>query len=292
MIDFTSTLQIFLPLGLALMMFVLGMNVTLDDFKEVKRQPKAFILGLSLQLLLLPALAWCVILVANLFIDVPLIISVGLILLAACPGGATSNAISQLSGGNSALSVSMTAFVSLVIPFILPSLFILQVSLLGQQVDKFSIPILLTMSKLLLVTVFPILLGMTTRCFASDFCQRYKSGAEVISSWLFIVIVCLLITNNFSKLIEVGALMAVLCLSLCMLAISITFYISKKTNLDRREAKTLQIEVGIQNAAMGMFIANDLLNWSDLALISLCYGVLMNIPALYFVFDYKKLSKL
>ncbi|RYV00810.1 Na(+)-dependent transporter [Shewanella sp. OPT22] len=288
MIDFTSMLQIFLPLALALMMFVLGMNVTVEDFKSVQQQPKAFFLGVSLQLLLLPALAWCVILVANLFIEVPLLISIGLILLAACPGGATSNVISQLSGGNSALSLSMTAFVSLVLPFILPSLFIFQASLLGSQVDRFSIPILPTTAKLLLVTVIPVFLGMTTRYISSEFCDRYKNSAEAISSWLFVVIVCLLISNNFAKLIEVGALMAVLCLSLCVLATAMTFYISKKANLDRRETKTLQIEVGIQNAAMGIFIANDLLNWSELALISLCYGVLMNIPAFYFVLRYKK----
>ena len=279
--------QLFLPLALALMMFVLGMNVKIDDFKKITKHPKALILGVTLQLVLLPILAWVVILIAGSFVEIPKLISVGIILLAACPGGATSNTISQLAGGSSALSVSMTVIVSLIVPFILPTLFVFQISLLGKEVNEFAIPIATTTLKLLAVTVVPVLLGSLVRRYVRALTQRHRRYAEICSSWLFIVVVCLIIVSNFAKLVNVGLLMAFLCLSLCLSAIIVTFFISNKAKLTIKEIKTLQIEVGIQNAAMGIFIASDLLKWSELALVPLCYGVLMNLPVIYFVWKRK-----
>ena len=287
MTDFNLFTQALLPVALALMMFVLGLNVRLSDFKKITLHPKAFLIGVSLQLVLLPVLAWGIITIANSVTHVPALVSMGLILLALCPGGATSNAISQLSGGNPALSVSMTFVVSLVVPFILPALFVLQVKWLGQQIHEFDVPLLQTTVKLFIISVIPVFLGMLVTKFARQITVRHKKAAKVFSTWLFVLVVCLLIANNVSELVDVGLLAAVLCLALCISAILVTFYITNKAKLNQFEIKTLQIEVGIQNAAMGIFVAVELLNWSELALIPLCYGILMNIPALFFIFSHK-----
>ena len=291
MVDFNLFIQALLPVALALMMCVLGLNVSVSDFRDVKQNPKAFFIGVSLQLLLLPVLAWVVILFANSFTHVPALLSIGLILLALCPGGATSNVISQLSGGNAALSISITAVNSLITPLILPLSFAFQVSWLQQDIKAFDIPLLSTTAKLLVISIVPVLLGMVVSKFAKTFTKKHKTAAEGFSTWLFLTVVCLLIINNLTRLVEVGVLMAIMCLSLCILAMLVTVFIANKANLDRHKIKTLQVEVGIQNAAMGIFVATELLNWSELALIPLCYGVLMNIPALYLIFSRKFSNK-
>jgi bile acid:Na+ symporter, BASS family len=109
MIDVQLLTQAVLPITLALMMLTLGLALTLNDFRRIFNEPKAVLLGVTLQLVLLPAIAWGLIALTGLFIPLSLVVVIGLIILAACPGGATSNVISHLSGGDGALSISMTA---------------------------------------------------------------------------------------------------------------------------------------------------------------------------------------
>ena len=131
--------QVILPLALALMMFSMGLSLSKRDFVRVFSYPKAIVIGVLLQLLLLPAIAWGIILSANAFAPLAQVTAIGLLILAACPGGASSNIISHLSGGNGALSISMTAVVSLLIPFLLPLSLALQLSWLDGDRHSASI---------------------------------------------------------------------------------------------------------------------------------------------------------
>ncbi len=191
MTEFSFYIKLLLPAALALMMFTVGLNVSVDDFKKVKQHHKAFLIGVTLQTLLPPLIAWAVIIAANGFIRIPALISAGLILTAICPGGATSNSVSQLSGGNAALSVSMTAAVSLITPLLLPALFAFQLSWLGRRVNEFDVPLLPAAMKLLAISVIPVSLGMIFSNCARSFTERYKGRAETFSIRLFLIIVCL-----------------------------------------------------------------------------------------------------
>ena len=291
--------QIVLPISLALMMFAMGLSLTLADFRRVVKFPKAFVLGLSLQLLLLPLLAWLLIWAVGLVVTVPLLLASGLIILAACPGGATSNIISHLSGGDGALSISMTAVVSLLAPFILPLLLTWQLGLLelwvadphstaSTQTLTLQLPILKTLMQLMVVTVVPVLLAMLVRHHFQVWVAKHESFIRRSSTWLFLALILGLLLTNANKLMAMGWLVAFMCLSLCLLTMLLAFVLSRVVGVDKRTQTTLMIESGIQNAGTGMFIAAVLLQNPTLALIPLIYGLLMNLPAVVMIMQGRK----
>ena len=275
--------QILLPVMLAIMMFSMGLSLTLADFKRTAEYPELMISGVLMQLLLLPVLAWGLILFVGLFYSVPTIIAFGILILAACPGGATSNVISHLSGGDSALSVSMTAIVSLLVPFIVPFSLAYQLSWLGGDSISIQLPIIKTVLQLMVVTIIPVLMAMLLRHYWSDKIIRIEPFFRQTSGIIFILLVFSLLIIQWPKLKEMGALAAGLCLALCLLAMATSYLIAKIQEFSPRVRKTLSIEVGIQNAGTGIFIAAVLLNNPELALIPLTYGLVMNIPALILI---------
>jgi len=286
MMEFTQLLsQVILPIALALMMFAMGLSLTTADFKRVVEYPKAFWLGISMQLVLLPLLAWGLLSLFGMLTTVPVLVASGIIILAACPGGATSNIISHLSGGNGALSISMTAVVSLVVPFILPFSLGWQLSLLGGDSgpdQALQLPIVKTLMQLLVVTVVPVVGAMWLRHKYSDWVLKHEPKVHRFSSLLFIALVLSLMISNWPKLM-MGWLVGALSLSLCVLVMVLASSASRLMKFDERTQITLMVETGIQNAGTGIFIAAALLGNPQLALIPLVYGLLMNIPAVMLI---------
>ena len=285
--DFAQLLsQVILPIALALMMFAMGLSLTLADFKRVVEYPKAFWLGICMQLFLLPLLAWGLLSLFGLLTPIPVLVASGFIILAACPGGATSNIISHLAGGNGAMSISMTALVSLLVPFILPFSLGWQLSLLseGSGPDQaLQLPIMKTLMQLLVVTVVPVLGAMWLRHKYSDWVLKHEPKVRRFSSLLFIALVLGLMISNWPKLISMGWLVGALSLCLCVLVMMLASYVSRLMKLDEKTQLTLMVETGIQNAGTGIFIAAGLLGNPQLALIPLVYGLLMNIPAIMLI---------
>ena len=279
--------QLILPIALALMMFSMGLALTFSDFRRVQAFPRPAILGILMQLLLLPVIAWAMILLLALWIEVPQVLAFGILILAACPGGATSNVISYLAGGDSALSISMTAVVSLLMPFILPISLAYQLSWLGGDPLGIQLPIVKTIMQLLLVTVAPVLLAMALRYYWPKTIIKVEPVFRRVMGFLFFLLVVLLLLVQWPQLKQLGDFILVLCialsLSLCIVAMGISYWIAKQQGFDRRTGKTLAIEVGIQNAGTGIFIAAVLLQNSEMALIPLTYGLVMNIPALILI---------
>ncbi len=271
--------QVVLPITLAIMMFAMGLSLTPNDFKRISVLPKAAITGIMMQLLLLPLIAWALILIFGLFTTIPVILSFGLLILASCPGGATSNVISHLAGGDGALSISMTAVVSLLVPFIVPVSLSYQLSWLGGDTLNIELPILKTIMQLILITAFPVLLAMLLRHHFPKKVMALEPAFKKISGGIFIALVIALTITQWPQLKTLGIEVVILCLSLCLLAMLAAYLTAKSQGFDIPTQKTLTIEVGIQNSGTGMFIAAVLLNSPELALISLLYGLLMNIPA-------------
>ncbi|MBL4798616.1 MAG: bile acid:sodium symporter family protein [Oleispira sp.] len=289
--------QLVLPIVLALMMLAMGLSLTLNDFRRIIRYPKAALLGIVMQLLLLPLIAWSLILIIKTFIPLSLELSqllfLGLLILAACPGGATSNVISYLAGGDVALSISMTAIVSLLVPFVIPISLAYQFSWLGMggEVIALYLPFAKTVMPLLLVTVFPVVLGMTLRHYWTNAIIKWEPLVGKVTGLIFVCLILALIVVQWTKLQDMGIGIALLCLSLCTFSMLVAYAIAGFTGLQYKIKKTLVIEVGFQNAGTGMFIAAVLLDSPSLALVPLMYGLVMNLPALMLIVINRQLNK-
>jgi BASS family bile acid:Na+ symporter len=270
--------QVVLPLSLALMMFSLGLSLTVNDFRRIVISPRPALVGISMQLLLLPVIAGLLIALVQLFMPLSHELIVGLLILAACPGGATSNIISHLSGGDGALSISMTAVVSFLVPFILPFSLALQLSWWGENI-RVELSLIKTVLQLLLITVIPVLLAMTIRWYWPNRVIMLEPFVRKLSGLIFILLVLSLMYGQWPQLQMIGMSVAVLCLALCVGSMLSAYLLARWQGFDRKVIKTLSIEVGIQNAGTGMFIAAVVLNQPELALVPLMYGLVMNIPA-------------
>ena len=273
--------QVMLPLVLGLVMLGMGLSLQLKDFKAVLAKPKAAIIGFLLQLFLLPILALFII---NVF-TLNQTASAGLFLLALCPGGATSNLFSFIAKGNLALSVCLTGIVSMLSPFILPLTFFAFIHYNGNIDNQyFNLPLLPAIKKLALVTLLPTFVGMCIRYFADEWSQRVIPLIKKGSTIAMLLVICALIFTNLTVLPAMFSLHGVAVMTLCILALSITYFITGKLNVNDTDRKTIALEVGIQNAGTAMVIALSIMHQPSLATIPLMYGLLMNIPAFSFVY--------
>ncbi|MBQ0731648.1 MAG: bile acid:sodium symporter family protein [Oleispira antarctica] len=270
--------QLVLPISLALMMFSLGLSLSANDFRRIAVSPRPAIVGIAMQLLLLPLIAWILLIAVQWFMPISNELILGLIILAACPGGATSNIISHLSGGDGALSVSMTAVVSLLMPFILPLSLALQLAWWDETLSV-DFPVMKTVMQLLLITVIPVLLGMLTRGRWLVVVIRLEPTVRKLTALMFVLLVLFLMFEQWPQLNVLGFEVAALCLSLCLCSMFAAYLFARCLSFDNKVIKTLSIEVGVQNAGTGIFIAIGVLNQPILALVPLMYGLVMNIPA-------------
>ncbi|PSU88244.1 Na(+)-dependent transporter [Photobacterium kishitanii] len=274
-----AMLTIILPLSLAWMMYCVGLTLKLDDFKRIRSFPLKITAGLITQLIGLPIIAYGFIH----FLGLPEPIAIGLWLLALAPGGASSNTITYLSGGDTALSISMTALSSLIIPFSLPLMlpFVLT--------DAYLVmPIKMAILQLVVVTILPTTIGMVMRAYISaiwfkDFIK--VSGKSALWVLFFTVFVTLL--ANLSVFEQLFSIASVAVLSLCICGGALGAIVAKIIGGDNTVIKTFSIEVGIQNAGTAIFVAVVQLQRPDLAVTPLLYGILMNIPALMLIYWHK-----
>jgi len=273
-------LTVALPIALAWMMFCVGITLTVGDFKRVAQFPGRVLLGLSAQLLGLPLLAFVMIWLFAL----PEPVAIGLWLLALAPGGASSNAITHMSGGDSALSITMTAISSLVIPLSVP----LMLSLVVPD-TQLIYPLKTAILQLTAVTLVPVLLGMAMKHWIriswferfSQFAGRSALGA------LFLTVMVTVAANTgvFHQLFSIASVAAI---SLCLTGMILGVFAAKIVRGDPSLVKTLAIEVGVQNAGTAIFVAVVQLQRPELALTPLLYGLLMNLPAFAMIYMYQR----
>lgn len=275
--------QVVLPIALAIMMLVMGLSLRLEHFKRLSEQPGLVLVGVLLQWFLLPAVALFLIML----LPLPTTVIVGLIILTACPGGATSNIISHLSGGDAALSVTLTAIVSLLAPLTVPLWVNTQLQWL--QLDSLDIylPWSKTLLPLLLVTVVPLLLGMALAHRWPHWAQRRGLLLNRLTFALFAGLVVTLGWANSDRLPHLWSVVTLACLGLCLIAMILAGTIGKLISQNEAVARTYMVEVGIQNAGTAMLVAVTLLGRPDLALVALFYGILMNLPALILISGYQ-----
>jgi BASS family bile acid:Na+ symporter len=270
---------VILPICLALIMLALGLSLKPRHFIQVARQPASVALGIVLQLLLLPAIAWLLIV----GLQLPATLAAGLILLALAPGGATSNAISFLARGDTALSISLTAITSLIVPFSLPVLLALQYQWLGLDAKQFHIPVIPTMIKLIVVTLIPVLVGMIARHFFERPIASAQGAIQKLVGVLFVSLVIAMAWVNRAQLPDLWSQATLAVLSLCIISMVSAAVIARLAKLGNQQQTTLAVEVGIQNAGTAMMVAATLMQQPALAMIALLYGIAMNLPAMLLI---------
>ena len=280
-------IDILLPLSLIFIMFNLGIGLSINDFRNVGNQPKAFFVGIFIQMIILPITAFAI----SIAFDLSNEIAVGMMILACCPGGVTSNIITKLSNGNTALSISLTAVVSLATVFTLPLIVSFSMDyFMGTNAPEIDILSLgLTM---FFITTIPVSFGVYLNSKYSSRLHTFKPLSNKISSVLFVVIVFGALASEWNTFIENLLILAPSIFSLIFIMLAIGYYIPKLFGLDNKKAKTIAIESSIQNATVGITIGNIILNSSTgisvFSLTSGVYGILMYIVSLPVIFLFLK----
>ena len=276
-------IDIFLPLSLVFIMFTLGVGLTVQNFQNIINQPKALILGLINQMVILPLITFIILLI----IKLPSEMAVGMMILACCPGGVTSNMLTRIAKGDTALSISYTAIVSIITVITLPIIvgFSMQY-FMGSNAPSINIFSLgLTM---FCITTVPVSIGLYINTKYHDFSVSFLPIANKISTILFIVIIIGALTSEWEIFINNLNLLGPAILSLIFLMLLIGYCSATLFGLNKEKSITIAIESGIQNATVGITIGNLILNQgaglSILSLPSGVYGILMYLVCLPFVF--------
>jgi BASS family bile acid:Na+ symporter len=252
-------------------MFGMGLSLRVEDFKRILIYPKAVAIGLLNQLVLLPILAFGIVKAFSL----PPELAVGLMILAVCPGGATSNLITHLAKGDSALSITLTACSSVITVFTIPFLVNFSISYFIPGGEAKQLEVVGTVVSVLFITLIPVALGMITLAKAPRLAEKWDQPFRKISIVFFVVIVGAAILKERENLVQyfIEAGPAALALNLSTLALS--FLMAKWTGLPFRQGLTIAIESGIQNGTLGITIAATLLVNSVMSIPSAIYSLLM-----------------
>ena len=263
--------ELFLPLALAVIMFGIGLSLRFDDFKRILVYPKAVSLGLFNQLVLLPLVAFAI---ANLLQLSPEL-AVGLMILAACPGGATSNLITHLAKGDSALSITLTAFSSLITVVTIPFIVNFSIGYFIPGGEEQKLEILGTVIAVLAITIIPVVIGMTVLKKAPNLAQKWDQPFRKFSTVFFVIIVVAAFVKEKDNLVQffIDAGPASLVLNLATLGLG--YGLAKLAGLNFRQSLTIAVESGIQNGTLGITIAATLIVNSVMTIPSAIYSLIM-----------------
>ncbi len=277
---------IFLPLALGIIMLGMGMTLSLDDFKRVALYPKAALIGLGTQLVLLPILGFGL---AAVFFESPEL-AVGFILIALCPGGATSNLISHLAKADIALSITLTAISSLITNFTIP--FLLNLALLHYMVGDQSVqlPLFNTFLQIFAITILPVAIGMGIKAKYPHFAFKSQKTMNIISMVFFIMILAAAIVKERENIIPYFKQAGAATLLLNVSSLLIGYYIGKFFQLNKRQRSSIAIETGIQNGtlAIALALSPTILNNTQMAVPGAIYSLLMFLTAAVVILLSKK----
>jgi bile acid:Na+ symporter, BASS family len=267
---------VFLPIALAVVMFGLGLSLTVADFTRVVRYPKATIVALACQILILPALCLGLILL----FDLEPALAVGMMLLAASPGGTTANVFSHLAGGDVALNITLTAINSVLAVVTLP--IVVNLAIAGFLDDDAGIGLQpAKMLQVFAIVLVPVAIGMVVRHKAEAFTERMRGPVKVISIVVLVAVIGVAVfqerDNVLGYLRDVGAV----ALLLCVLSLAIGYYVPRAFRVETRQARASSFEIGVHNSTLAITIAlsPSLLNDPEMAIPPAVYGILCFLPA-------------
>ena len=274
------------PIALALIMLGLGLGLTFSDFTRILKDPKVFFVGIVSQILLLPVVAYTLITLIN----VPIEIALGVMIIASAPGGVTSNVMTKFANGDVALSISLTAICSLIsiisVPIIIfNSALYLGISNLTENITVTSIAI-----KMAIIVTIPVLIGMVIRNFAENFIFKNLKLIEKLTGILFLIVFTAIWIEERGNIInyikQAGTIVILLNVSMMFIA----YIIAKFFTSNIQQRKTIALECGLQNGTLAVFVATQL--FSDISYIvpTAAYALIMYITAFIFIFIVRKFN--
>ena len=272
------------PICLALIMLGLGLGLTMQDFARVAKQPKDFIIGLFCQMILLPIIAFVLIKIFN----TPIELALGVMIIAAAPGGVTSNILTKFAHGDVALSVSLTAIISLIsiisVPFIVfKSADLLQITYLTKEISMIGIS-----SKMFLVVTLPVIIGMLIRKFASNFISSKTLLIQRTSIALFILVFAAIWIEEWDNIASFILRSGSIALTLNIVMMLVGFYTAKLFATGIAQRRCISLECGLQNGTLAVFVSTSLFDEMVYMVPTAAYALIMFITSLIFVLIIKR----
>jgi len=274
------------PIALALIMLTLGLGLTTSDFTRVIKRPKDFLVGLICQVILLPIIAFVLIKILN----VQPALALGVMIIAAAPGGVTSNILTKFANGDVALSVSLTAVISLlsilIVPFIvIQSADLLNINYITQQISMSGISI-----KMFLVVTLPVLIGMIIRKLANEFIITRTALIEKISLILFIVVFISIWIEEWENIITYLSRAGIITLILNITMMTLGFYVAKIFASGIAQRKCISLECGLQNGTLAVFVSTQLFDDVIYLIPTASYALIMFVTSIIFVLLLRKVN--
>lgn len=267
--------SVFLPLALAFIMMGMGLSLTMDDFRRIFVAPKAILIGLFAQLLLLPVAGFLIVSAFGL----KGALAVGLMILAACPGGPTSNLVSHLAKGDLALSISLTAISSVITVVTIPLIVNISILYFGEE-GSITLPVLQTIGQIIGVTLIPAGIGMFIRNRKPELSQKAERPVKIASGVFFALILIAAILKELDSLVEFMILTGPAAITLNLATMGSGYLLARFFMLPRDQTLSISIESGIQNGTMGIMIAATLLENSVMTIPIAIYSLLMFVTAI------------
>ena len=270
----------FAPIALALIMLGLGLGLTLVDFKKILQTPRIFFLGIFSQIILLPIIAFILILL----IKVPLGIALGVMIIAAAPGGVTSNVMTKFANGDVALSISLTAVTSLISIVSVPIIVFTSANLLGLSDLQKEITITSVALKMAGVVTLPVIIGMFIRRYAENLISSNLKYIERITGLLFLIVFAAIWIEEKNNILSYLSQAGIIVLALNILMMTVAYYLAKIFASNIKQRKCIALECGLQNGTLAVFVATQIFDEIIYIVPTAAYALIMYITAFIFMY--------
>ena len=278
--------DVILPLALAFIMFVLGLGLTGNDFLRIAKQPRDFFVGACSQIILLPIIAFILVKIWPIAPE----LAIGVMIIAAAPGGVTSNLLTSFAKGDVALSISLTAIISLLCIFTIPFIVLTSVELLGSLNVGGNISLISMSRDMFLIVTVPVILGMLFRKFISGIALKFEPIAKKISVLLFILVLLGAIAAEKENVISYFAQAGLITLALNVIMMIVAYYIAQLFASGNKQKKCITIECGLQNGTLAIFVATSIFGGGMYVIPAATYSLIMFATSLVFVYLVKKIN--
>ena len=276
--------DVFLPLALAFIMFALGLGLTGNDFLRVIRQPRDFFVGTFSQIILLPIIAFILVKLWPISPE----LAIGVMIIAAAPGGVTSNILTSFARGDVALSISLTAIISLLSVITVPFIILTSVLLIENSGLDLNISLTKMAISMFLIVTVPVIIGMIFRKFASNVAIKFEPIAKKISAVLFVIVLLGAILAEKDNVVSYFAQAGLITLVLNVVMMIVAYYIAQLLASGTEQKKCITIECGLQNGTLAIFVATSIFGGGMYVIPAATYSLIMFGTSLIFVYLVRK----
>mgnify|MGYP001166436137 CR=1 FL=1 len=276
--------DVILPLALAFIMFSLGLGLTSSDFTRVIKQPRDFFVGAISQIVILPIVAFIIIKLWPISPE----LAVGVMIIAAAPGGATSNILTSFAKGDVALSISLTAIISLICAVTIPFIILTSINFLYSSKIDLEFSLLEIAIKMFLIVTIPVILGMLFKNFLSSSANSFEPSAKKISIFLFVLVLIGAVISERDNIVLYFSQAGLITLVLNVVMMIIAFYIAHFFGSGKSQKRCITIECGLQNGTLAIVVATSIFGGGIYLVPAATYSLIMFATSLIFVYIVRK----